>query len=946
MRSPRIPNMANLNRLSGSLFLGVFVLAACQAQPEPEIDEIQTTERGVPPAGSDAAFVSHNIPTQMNPGEKLNVRVVMRNTGVSTLGSNVNWDNTNYALHRRNNSWSFVYDRVTPTVPACGAGPCDASNEAIFDFVITAPAANPAATFASQMRLLGDLYFGQQMSVPNINVNAGNQRRWSCSLVSSDIPATMAPGESRTVNVVVQNNGTGTWQGSNVCFYSRDANLGLPPANYNKWGGGSTCVPVTAPVAPNGQFTFTFPITAPTDLGPQTIVRQIADLNPLDLNGGIGLFDDLNGCLNQTVNIDNAQTPDYAATVVSQNIPNSIVAGTGAQFQVTMQNTGTQPWTGSNFSLRSANTPFNQWTFTSQSLGALETVAPGASRTFTFNVLAPATPGLYDSNWRMIQTPGVGLFGDTATTNGITVLVGTCSNGTTEGGEQCDDSNVVNGDGCSASCQIEPRSINLAVANADRGEFGPHSLKKYNNVSIGDVTGDGQPEVVIAGTLHVYPPVGSNRALAGQVHVFSGTGFFTGANETAPGTASVQVWGADPNDELGGNRDGSAIIGDVTDDGIGDVVMSARLADGNANGRLDAGEIFVLAGAADLLTAGTLDLRANPASPRVVARILGATAGDNILALNVADLTGDGNNDLLIGMPGWDGPNGADSGALAVLAGPLTGEIDLATAPLAALFEGPVAGQRIGTVSAVGDISRDGVDDFIFGVRSFDNGGFTDRGVVCAYFGGGTLPALTNLATDPCHVTWLGDGAFVGYGTSVAIGNVIGTGDADVVIGGNQIRKAGVQVGGVDVWDRNLFIGLFFDLAGTSADVRILGDNPGDEGGKSLALGDMNGDGYAEIPFVSSSADGPANDQNGNGEVRIILGGPSLSGTIDLTGVTSPIVMYGAAPRDLMGSFPRSVDFGDIDNDGRADFCIGSHQGGTVGGISAPGRVDCIQSRW
>lgn len=946
MRFPNGHSMA-INRYAPWSTLFPCLLVACQANVEAPADEFATTVAALPPAGSNAQVISNNIPTQMNPGERLNVRVVMRNTGISTGGSNVNWDTNNYALYRINTAWTWSYTRVTPTVPACNGGACDATNDATMDFVITAPAANPSATFSGRMRILGDTPFGDTLSVTNINVNAGNQRRWACSLVSSDIPATMAPGEGRTVNVTVQNTGTGTWQGSGLCLYSRDRDLGLPPSNHNKWGGASTCVPVTAPVAPGGQFTFTFPITAPTTLGPATIVRQMLDSNPVGPNGGVGIFDLTAGCLNQTVNIDNNSTPAYAATVVAQTIPNSVIAGTLNQFRITMQNTGTEAWTGSTFNLLSVNTPINTWQITSIPLGAAETVAPNATREFVFSARAPATPGLYNSLWQMTQQPGVGLFGDIATTNNITVLVGTCSNSTVEGGEQCDDGNVVNGDGCSATCAIEPRSINLATQTADRGEIGPHSSKKYNNVAIGDLTGDGVPEVVMAGTLHVYPMTGGNRSQAGQVHVFAGgAGFFTGANETAPGSAAVTVWGADNNDELGGNRDGSAIVGDVTGDGIGDLIMSARLADGNGNTRLDAGEIIVIAGAADLLTAGTIDLRANPLSTRVVARLIGAAAGDQSMAFGVGDFNNDGNQDLVVARPGHDGPNGVDTGGLMIVAGPLSGEIDLATVTPLTVLEGSVPGLRIGTVGAIGDMNRDTIVDFIIGVRGFDNGGLTDRGAVCAFFGGGTLPASIDLATDNCDVTWLGEGNFVGYGTSIAIGNVIGTPDNDVIISGNQIRKGGVQVGAVDIWDRNYFSGLFFDMTGTSANVRILGDNPGDQGGQILALGDMTGDGYAEIPFVSASADGPANDQDGNGEVRILLGGASLVGTIDLTGVTSPIIMYGANARDLMGSYPKAIAFGDINNDGRSDFCIGSHQGGTSGPIVAPGRVDCIQSNW
>lgn len=42
-----------------------------------------------------------------------------------------------------------------------------------------------------------------------------------------------------------------------------------------------------------------------------------------------------------------------------------------------------------------------------------------------------------------------------------------CGDGVVAGGEQCDDRNLVNGDGCSSTCMREPSCINRFVAGSD-----------------------------------------------------------------------------------------------------------------------------------------------------------------------------------------------------------------------------------------------------------------------------------------------------------------------------------------------------------------------------------------------------------------------------------------------------------------------------------------------
>lgn len=114
------------------------------------------------------------------------------------------------------------------------------------------------------------------------------------------------------------------------------------------------------------------------------------------------------------------------ATFVSQSVPTSMVAGQSYGVSVTMHNSGSTPWTSDVYKLGTQNPQDNTlWTGSTRVwLPAGTTVQPGASHTFYFTVTAPATPGNYNFQWRMVQE-GVGWFGDYTPNVVINVTGGT-----------------------------------------------------------------------------------------------------------------------------------------------------------------------------------------------------------------------------------------------------------------------------------------------------------------------------------------------------------------------------------------------------------------------------------------------------------------------------------------------------------------------------------------
>ena len=107
---------------------------------------------------------------------------------------------------------------------------------------------------------------------------------------------------------------------------------------------------------------------------------------------------------------------------VSQTVPTVMVPGQVYAVSVTLQNTGTTTWTSANLYKLGTQNPQDNTLWTGSTRRALpNSVAPGQNVTFDFNVTAPATPGIYNFQWKMVQDL-VEWFG--ATTQNVQVKVG------------------------------------------------------------------------------------------------------------------------------------------------------------------------------------------------------------------------------------------------------------------------------------------------------------------------------------------------------------------------------------------------------------------------------------------------------------------------------------------------------------------------------------------
>jgi hypothetical protein len=104
---------------------------------------------------------------------------------------------------------------------------------------------------------------------------------------------------------------------------------------------------------------------------------------------------------------------------VSQSIVTTMTAGQSYTASIIMTNNGTRTWTPTAYYLGSENLRENTvWGMSRVFFGGA--VPAGSSVAFNFSVTAPATPGVYNFQWRMVD--GTDSFGDFTPNQAIQVV--------------------------------------------------------------------------------------------------------------------------------------------------------------------------------------------------------------------------------------------------------------------------------------------------------------------------------------------------------------------------------------------------------------------------------------------------------------------------------------------------------------------------------------------
>jgi PKD repeat protein len=346
--------------------------------------------------------------------------------------------------------------------------------------------------------------------------------------------------------------------------------------------------------------------------------------------------------------------------------------------------------------------------------------------------------------------------------------------------------------------------------------------------------------------------------------------------------------------------------GDLNGDRFPDLVVGAPLDDG---GGTDAGAVFVFFGPLAPSPSVRFSSTAN-------ATFRGAAAGDRFgSCLALGDVGGDALVDLTVGAPLNDAAGG-EGGAVYVYRGAVNfaGQTT-AQASVRLLANG--SQNSFGAALAASDVSGDGRADVLVGApQEGATGG--NSGAVYLFRGG---PTLTSRNASAAEVQISGANSGDRFGSSLAAADFDGDGTADLFAGAPEAKNQGTQAGSVFAFRGGA--GLVSGGAGSAA-ARYDGESAGDRLGQSLALGDADGDGRADLLVGAPLFDLPSSN---SGRAYLVLGGAYLSGSIALRADT--VIVAEASAGDQLGAGLALVD---LDGDGRSELLLGapfSNGGGT-----------------
>lgn len=329
---------------------------------------------------------------------------------------------------------------------------------------------------------------------------------------------------------------------------------------------------------------------------------------------------------------------------------------------------------------------------------------------------------------------------------------------------------------------------------------------------------------------HVHQGIGGLRRLAFVAH----------DNAGPPNTTRYEL----ELEILGDSGNAAMCVDDVTGDGIADVVCTARNADGTNN---DVGKAYVWAGASS--PSGT---------PSFTLAVTGAAFGDRLgnvgtfgdgrQALQLADLTGDGVLDIVIGASEADTGNTNAGGiyvwkgGASIAAGP-----DYILSVAGAGTDDRLGNPEFGQGILLLDVTGDGQLDVVALTTYADVGGVSDIGAIYVWKGGASLVSTPSFSLSVPGAMMNSRLGYIGGAQGIWVQDVTADGVADIVSGTQRATVAGVsEAGAIYIWKGSASIASAPSFTLTLASPQPL-DRLGEGVGRTVQFADVSGDGAVDV---------------------------------------------------------------------------------------------------